>query len=159
MASEGIFRLPPQGNCFACGENNRHGLKMELFYNRSAKQVICSINIEEHYNGFYGITHGGIVTTLLDETMAWAAIINAENPAVTVSINVNYKLPVRTGDLYNVYAGIEHADEDYVKTHAVINDSRGKQYAHAHAIFRIIKGKSRRFGDYTELARRLKYGI
>lgn len=159
MKSENNVKLPPQGNCFACGKDNQHGLKMDLYYNREKGTVNCSKIIEEHYNGFYGITHGGIISTMLDESMAWAAIIYSEHAAVTISMKTEFKLPVRTGNAYTVCADIIEGNDEYVKTHALIKDERAKEYAEAEAVFKVMKGRSRRFGDYSEFARRVKNGI
>lgn len=159
MNADNLIKLPPQDNCFACGDRNEYGLKMDLYYNREKETVSCKKTIEEYYNGFYGITHGGIISTMLDESMAWAAIIYSEHAAVTISMKTEFKLPVRTGNAYTVHADIVEGNDEYVKTHALIRDERGKEYAEAEAVFKVMKGRSKRFGDYSEFARRVKNGI
>jgi hypothetical protein len=68
MAEE-KFRIPkPRGhNCFACGTDNPIGLNLQFY--RLADDVCTEITLDKQYEGWEGVIHGGIVSTLLDEVM------------------------------------------------------------------------------------------
>ncbi|MGM0410938.1 MAG: PaaI family thioesterase [Bacillota bacterium] len=78
--------------CFACGKDNEISLKLEF--------ELIEDNIAEAYfkpkkvhQGYGGIMHGGLVTTLLDEAMAKVLQLN-KIAAVTGEINVRFKKAV-----------------------------------------------------------------
>ena len=48
------------------------------------------------FEGWEGIAHGGIVTTILDEVMAWALVDN-DSWGVTARMQVEFKRPVPIG--------------------------------------------------------------
>ncbi len=57
-----------QQNCFVCGENNPAGLKLK-FVSRGDK-VETTFFPTDNYQGYPGILHGGITSTVLDEIMS-----------------------------------------------------------------------------------------
>lgn len=74
--------------CFACGKNNPESLKM-TFYTYE-KYLFSQVNIDENKRGWEQIVHGGIISTILDEIMAWTAIYFTKSFMLTKSININY---------------------------------------------------------------------
>lgn len=76
--------------CFACGKSNPIGLKLS-FYEQDDCYFSDFIAAKEH-QGYDGIVHGGIVSTLLDEIMA--RYIYAKGlKAVTAELRVRYHKP------------------------------------------------------------------
>lgn len=55
--------------CFGCGKDNPIGLKANFTYDTERNQVYFVYNFQEDYNGAPSFVHGGIISTLLDETM------------------------------------------------------------------------------------------
>lgn len=80
--------------CFVCGKDNPAGLHLKP----SAEAGSSSVEWvpAREVQGWEGVTHGGIVTALLDETMAYAAMSTGGSCA-TAEISVNFCRPVRTG--------------------------------------------------------------
>ena len=81
--------------CFACGIENPHGLHLAGFREEGG-WYICDFVPARHHQGWAGITHGGILSTLLDEMMTrviWARGIDA----VTAELTVRFRRPVETG--------------------------------------------------------------
>jgi uncharacterized protein (TIGR00369 family) len=91
--SEGRIRIRPHG-CFACGTLNENGLKLELHAERG--RCWTELTLDRRFAGWEGIAHGGIVTTILDEVMAWA-LIEHDHWGVTARIAVEFKKPVPVG--------------------------------------------------------------
>lgn len=58
--------------CFACGKDNPDGLQLKFEY---PEPGACRAEFipTQKYQGWQGILHGGIVSTLLDEALAHAA--------------------------------------------------------------------------------------
>ena len=81
--------------CFACGEHNPIGLHLEFAYGEDG--VEAHFAPQRAHQGFRGTMHGGLVATLLDETMAHAVISNC-GPAVTADLHIRLRgAGVRTG--------------------------------------------------------------
>jgi uncharacterized protein (TIGR00369 family) len=74
--------------CFACGKNNPEGLHMQFYTDE--KYFFSKIYLAETKKGWEQIVHGGIISTILDEIMAWTAIYFTKQFMLTKSINVNY---------------------------------------------------------------------
>jgi acyl-coenzyme A thioesterase PaaI-like protein len=60
------------GHCFACGQKSEIGLRMR-FETLADGSVQSRLTLDQPYQGWRGIAHGGIVAMLLDEAMAYAA--------------------------------------------------------------------------------------
>ena len=81
-------------NCFACGSLNTHGLQLELHAGNG--RCWTELELDRRFEGWEGIAHGGIVTTILDEVMAWALVDN-DSWGVTARMQVEFKRPVPIG--------------------------------------------------------------
>ncbi len=88
--------LIDDGNCFACGTGNPVGLKLKFRIEPGSGIAVCEKVIADHFNGWKGAAHGGIITTLLDETMVYACTSTGIF-TVTGSIQVKFHKPVPTG--------------------------------------------------------------
>lgn len=81
-------------HCFVCGVQNPSGLHMH-FYNVSPGEVEANYTVSETYNGYPGIVHGGIIASMLDETMG--RVFMETDPTrfmVTAELKIRYRLPV-----------------------------------------------------------------
>jgi len=58
--------------CFACGEKNPIGLKLKV--KQDGETVRAEFIPSQNHQGWWGIVHGGIISTLLDEAMGYAAL-------------------------------------------------------------------------------------
>ncbi|HLZ25109.1 MAG TPA: PaaI family thioesterase [Ktedonobacterales bacterium] len=58
--------------CFACGMRNQMGLK--LVFRQEGDEIITEYTPEVRFQGFPGVLHGGVLTTLLDEAMSRTAM-------------------------------------------------------------------------------------
>jgi len=71
-------RLPNSRHCFACGVDNGIGLKL-VFEADGQGGVVGEYTVPRHFEGYPGIAHGGIVTTLLDEALSRAFMLEDPN--------------------------------------------------------------------------------
>jgi uncharacterized protein (TIGR00369 family) len=80
-------------NCFACGVDNPFGLKLE--FEQDGDSARAEFTISEHYEGWYGHVHGGILCTILDEAMAYTFF--PKTKGVTTRVEVRFRRPAPTG--------------------------------------------------------------
>ena len=59
--------------CFVCGAQNATGLRLE--FRREDERVVADFLPEEAFQGFPGVVHGGILATVLDETLSRTATV------------------------------------------------------------------------------------
>ena len=97
MRHDEIIKIKkPEGHyCFACGTANPIGLNLE-FYTDNEK-IFSEITLGKYHVGWADITHGGIISTLLDEVMSWTILYFKRFFFVTRKIEIKYIKPVQTG--------------------------------------------------------------
>jgi uncharacterized protein (TIGR00369 family) len=81
-----------QNRCFGCGQANPSGLHIE-FLLAEDHSVVSLPTISDSFEGPTGYLHGGIIATLLDETMS-KAIRAGGFTAMTRQMEVNYLRPI-----------------------------------------------------------------
>ena len=79
-------------DCFGCGLDNPIGLRLDDFA-ADDKGLTATFTPRAEYQGFAGILHGGILAALLDETMAWTAMMIAGSYVVTGNLEIKYRKP------------------------------------------------------------------
>src|SRR3954452_18766193 len=73
-ATPPMLELPHTPGCLVCGRENPHGLHLSLHVDPAAGVIAVTFTPRPEHIGFVGIVHGGVVATVLDEAMVWAAI-------------------------------------------------------------------------------------
>jgi acyl-coenzyme A thioesterase PaaI-like protein len=118
VAGAGVtpFELIPH-NCFACGALNAHGLR--LLIHVEPKRAWTELALDERFEGWAGIAHGGILATILDEVMAWS-LVAEDNWGLTARLSVDFKRPVPVGVPIRAEGAIVSARRRVVETTAAI---------------------------------------
>jgi uncharacterized protein (TIGR00369 family) len=84
-------KQPGSKTCFVCGLENDHGFRLS-FYETSSDMVEATATIPEHFQGYPGVAHGGIVTALLDEIAVRAASCGEpEHLMLTAKLEVRFR--------------------------------------------------------------------
>jgi uncharacterized protein (TIGR00369 family) len=89
------------GRCFICGKENPIGFKAEFVIDPGLRRAETRVRIDEVFQGWQGITHGGIISALLDEICAQACM-GSGLMVVTSEIKLRYRAPVPTGSVVSV---------------------------------------------------------
>jgi uncharacterized protein (TIGR00369 family) len=81
--------------CLVCGLKNPFGLHTS-FYELDNGLLLAIFKPGEEHQSYPGRLHGGIISTILDETIGRAIMIHSENEiwGVTVELQVRFKKPV-----------------------------------------------------------------
>jgi len=79
-------------NCFGCSPTNPSGLQMKFYTNDSS--VFSEIMVPKHLCGWNNLIHGGVLSTILDEIMSWAAIYLLKRITLTKSMTIDFLKPV-----------------------------------------------------------------
>jgi acyl-coenzyme A thioesterase PaaI-like protein len=148
---EAVVEVEPH-NCFACGSLNEQGLHLELHV--AGDRCWTELTLEDRFQGWDRIAHGGIVATILDEVMAWS-LASSDNWGVTARIAVTFRKPVPIGSRIRAEGWIEDNRRRLIQTSARIVDAgSGAVLATAEATY-VAAGPERK----RELQARYRFRI
>jgi acyl-coenzyme A thioesterase PaaI-like protein len=99
--------------CFGRGDDNRIGLHLRFMADGDSVRSWFTPNVD--HQGFGGIVHGGIISTVLDEAMAWATA-HAGFWAMTGDMRVRFRRPLNIGESTVVTARVSGARGRIVTT-------------------------------------------
>jgi uncharacterized protein (TIGR00369 family) len=119
-------------NCFACGTLNTHGLQLEL--HAADDECWTELVLDSRFEGWQGIAHGGIVSTILDEVMAWA-LVEHDLWGLTARMQVEFKKPVPIGAPIRGEGHVVSARRRVVEAEGVLRDAAGTVLATATATY------------------------
>ncbi len=124
-----MSKLPNYHGCFVCGDHNPSGLNVR--FHTEDEHVWTTYTPDAQHTGYKGITHGGIIAALLDETMGWAPTLTNRRFCVTAELTIQYLKPAKEGVELRV-AGWVTADRRRIwETAGEITDSEGNLIARA----------------------------
>jgi acyl-coenzyme A thioesterase PaaI-like protein len=131
--SGATLRALSTGTCIVCGQGNPNGLRIS--YSKEANGEITAVwNPTSNWEGFSGIVHGGIVSTVLDEAMSKAVAANC-GEALTAELRVRFRHPVCSGRAYLLRGWVVDRKRRRIITEGTITTSDGTEHARAWAVF------------------------
>ena len=91
---------PNSKMCFICGLENPVGLKLRI-YEVELGQVESTFTAPEHFPGYPGVLHGGIIASIIDEISGRALMGTVDKPRFmfTAKLEVKYRKNVPIGKL------------------------------------------------------------
>ena len=103
MVKEPEIPIATSDLCFGCGQQNPCGLKLK--FRRDGKTATAGFVPSEYHQGWKQVIHGGILTSVMDEAMGYAAYYE-HIPCVSGIIEVRLRQPVRVGERLTVTAWV-----------------------------------------------------
>jgi uncharacterized protein (TIGR00369 family) len=122
-----------ENRCFGCGQANPVGLQLE-FSLASDRSVVSLATIPDTCEGHPGYLHGGIIATLLDESMS-KAVRSRGFIAMTRHLEVDYLRPVPSGAPLRLEGRLTRSEGRKHWSEAKILDAQGKVLAQGKALF------------------------
>ena len=116
--------------CFACGTENEAGLKLQFSYSDDDRAAETRFVADAAYQGWKDLVHGGILLTLMDETMAKAAVRSGLS-VVTAEMTTKFKSPAKVGTTLICSAKVEEIRKRLVYARASIRSEDGSVIAEA----------------------------
>ena len=104
-----LLELPHAAGCLVCGRHNPHGLHLSLHVNTDTGAVTCDFTPQPHHVGFEGIIHGGLLATVVDEAMVWAATWTGRLFCVCGEMSIRFRTRAKVGVPLLATARIEAA--------------------------------------------------
>jgi acyl-coenzyme A thioesterase PaaI-like protein len=114
---------------------------MEFYGNE--KLVFSELDVPDYMAGWNGVIHGGILSTMLDEVMGWAAIFLTERFILTKSMTVSYHKPTLVHERLRAEAEIdERTSEREVRMKGRIINPKGEVSVSATGVFALFSPES-----------------
>jgi uncharacterized protein (TIGR00369 family) len=123
------LQLPYTRDCFVCGAHNAHGL--HLRFRREGEEVLADFTPQPQHAGFRGLVHGGILATVLDEAMFWAAASTTKRFCLAAELNVRFVSKVIVGQKLTVVARLRADRGRLWESSAELRDEAGTVCARA----------------------------
>jgi acyl-coenzyme A thioesterase PaaI-like protein len=122
-----------EGLCFGCGQNNPIGLKLN--FTKDGDICRAEFTPSSSHQGWPGIVHGGILASLLDEAMSYAAYFEGFT-CLTASMQVRLRQPVKITEPLVITASVTANRKKLLETRAavclkdgtVVAESTSKQF-------------------------------
>ncbi len=132
-AAGGRARARGRRTCVVCGPENPRGLRVRYEAGDDGS-VTAGWNPERCWEGFQGVIHGGIVSTVLDEAMS-KAVVAGGCEALTAELRVRFRRPVASGGAYRIRGWVADRVKRRIRTEAELTGPDGAEHAHAWAVF------------------------
>lgn len=125
-------KQPNSKMCFICGVENPVGLRLKI-YQSSPGEIETTYTAPDHFQGYPGVLHGGIVATILDEISGRALMGDPSSPRFmfTGKLEVKYRRNVPIGQKLKIIGRAGKSKGKTAAGWAGIYDTEGNLLAEA----------------------------
>jgi acyl-coenzyme A thioesterase PaaI-like protein len=132
------LRARTQNGCVVCGQENPSGLQIR-YVREPDGAFTAEWRPTKNWEGFEGIVHGGIISTVLDEAMSKAvAAMNYE--ALTGELRIRFRHHVAAGEDLRVRGWVVGKVKRLITAEAALTAADGSERAHGWARFLALPG-------------------
>ena len=118
--------------CFACGQRNEAGLKLR--FHRDGNRILADYHPARRYQGFPGVLHGGILATMLDETMSRTGALR-QQWLMTGKLDIRYRRPAPVDQPLRVWGEIARERDGAIDAIGAVELTDGTVLAEARGMF------------------------
>jgi uncharacterized protein (TIGR00369 family) len=119
-------------HCFVCSKENLRGLRVD--FKLQENKVVGVFTPTKDYQSYEGITHGGVLSSLLDAAMN-RAILEKGYVAQTGKLEIRFLQNAPIGHALTVIGEVVKARESFLLTKGVIYSSDNSEVAASEGIF------------------------
>jgi uncharacterized protein (TIGR00369 family) len=135
-------------HCFGCAPDNPIGLHMEFF--EDGDSVVSFWQPGEHLQGWVGVLHGGIISTLIDETAGWVVTRKLQAAGMTARLNVAYHQPITSTEVQITVRGtLKELRRSLAVIHVTVENAHGKVCAEGDATYFVLSEERSREMGFT----------
>ena len=124
--------------CYACGDLNPRGL--QLRFRMEGDWAVADFVAGREHQGYPGYVHGGLVSTLLDEAMGWAAY-QVGLWAMTAKFTIRFRRPVPLRQQARVGGWVTRDRGRFLEVRAELRSRQGHLLAEADGVFVRLDGE------------------
>lgn len=121
-------------HCMVCGSRDNNPDSLELLFSQQLDgSVGASYVVDQKHQGYKGLLHGGMTSTLLDAAMTHCLFMQGIE-ALTAELTVRFICPIRVGQHLRVFARLLGQRRGFYQLEAWLTNEQ-KQVARASAKF------------------------
>lgn len=136
-------------NCFGCAPGNPVGLHLQFY--EEGDNILSYWRPGDYYQGWVGTLHGGIISTLIDETAGWVVTRKLQTAGLTSRLSVNFKKPVSSSDpQLSIRAWIADRKRNFVNIHVELRNAKDELCAEGDALYFAMGEEKAREMGFTE---------
>jgi acyl-coenzyme A thioesterase PaaI-like protein len=132
-----------QGNSAFAETNAVHGAmckmghipRYEVYEKIGAQEIAVVVHVGDRLCGHPGIVHGGIISTIFDNSFGWLNIATKQKPAFTANLNISFRKPVFANSTAIVRARITSIEGRKVFMSATWENTEGEIFAESTTLF------------------------
>jgi acyl-coenzyme A thioesterase PaaI-like protein len=125
-------------NCFFCSPSSLNPLGLHMVFEPISSGARAVITVSRTFQGYPGMIHGGILSGILDETMAYAGIFALHRLPVTKKLEVCFRAKVQAQKLFSCEARVDFRRDAEYQASAEIRDEKHRRLVVAHASFSLL---------------------
>ena len=126
--------------CFGCAPDNPIGLHMEFF--EEGYNVLCFWRPQNHFEGWVGVLHGGIISTLMDETAGWVVTRKLQAAGMTSKLDVTFRKPVTSSEVQvTVKARLAERRRSLAFIDVVVENAHGEVCAEGRVTYYVMSAE------------------
>jgi acyl-CoA hydrolase len=111
-----MLELPHTPGCLVCGPANPHGLHLSLHVDPETGIVRTIFTPLPQHIGFEGLVHGGVLATVVDEAMVWAATWAGKRFCVCGEMSIRFRAGAQVGQQVEVTAQVQSTRRGLIET-------------------------------------------
>ncbi len=129
------FESLPGMNCFVCAPARLNPAGLNLVFEETADGSRTTFSLPATYQSYPGFLHGGILSAVLDETMAYVGVFKRRLLPFTKTLTLNYRQAVKAGEAHECTASLVEMREEGFSARGLIRNEKGRVVLTASAEF------------------------
>ena len=125
--------LPTYPRCFCCGRENSAGLGLRFLGDENG--IKAEFTPGDQHTSFVGVVHGGLLGTVLDEAMGWAASYSNGVMCMAAELKYRYSRPVPVGVKLTVTAELVSSRRNLITARGEIRGPSGELFVRGEGKF------------------------
>ena len=126
--------------CPVCGERavTPGSLQLRWAWDAERRRAVGRFRPGPEHTGYAGTLHGGLLSAILDECLAWACAVEKRSFCVTGELHVRFNSPAPLGENLEVAAWASESWGPYVRAEGEVRSPSGGLVASAIATFKAL---------------------
>ena len=127
-------RLPAYRDSFFCSPDRPDGIQLAMTYEDHS--VLCDVFVDNRFEGYTNVVHGGMVFGILDVMIWYAIFMETQKICMTRKTDTDFLKPVMCNAVYKAKARFLAIEGRDVLASAWIENEAGEVCAKVEAVFR-----------------------
>ena len=113
---------------------------MEFF--EEGDNVLCFWRPQNHFEGWVGVLHGGIISTLIDETAGWVVTRKLQAAGMTSKLDITFRKPVTSSEVQvTVKAHLAEKRRNLAFIDVVVENAHGEVCAEGRVTYFVMSAE------------------